>query len=324
MFVLYTLLILAEICGVGGKQLFGPIGNGLRLAGEEAQGLGLVGEAQTADEVSVVVKPLHSVDHVFGLRQGEYAAGEGKTNHFHRCEMLASVGVTLFGQSTSSHTADAAAKVECGNQRPCRVLLLRNVADHLLGIDVCAKSAVSFQIKQLESELDCLLFERITDLIVTLDNHVYRSDYVIAKEEPVSMHFVTGAGSSFAGNRDLSVQEIARCPFILTEKHMGYRRSFDEELSRRSLEVVPILEIGRTDLITDLLEQRFAVSYLPDFVTERKVKEGKLVYLQVSDFKTDIWKQLIYHKNKWISRSFHALIEYINVMEFGDRGGRRA
>lgn len=162
------------------------------------------------------------------------------------------------------------------------------------------------------------------DLMLTLDSHVYRSDYVIAKEEPVSMHFVTGAGSPFAGKRDLSVEEIARCPFILTEKHMGYRRSFDEELARRSLEVVPILEIGRTDLITDLLEQRVAVSYLPDFVTERKVKEGKLVYLQVSDFKTDIWKQLIYHKNKWMSRSFHALIEYIKVMEFGDRGGRRA
>ena len=58
------------------------------------------------------------------------------------------------------------------------------------------------------------------------------------------------------------------------------------------------------------------ISYLPDFVTEEKIKSGELVFLDVIDVETDIWKQLIYHKNKWVSNSLNALIEYIKKAEF--------
>lgn len=154
------------------------------------------------------------------------------------------------------------------------------------------------------------------DVIFTLDSHVYQKDYIIAKEERISTHFVTGAGSPLAEKKNLSIRDLVEYPFILTEKKMGYRRVFDETLERMSLEIQPVLEIGRTDLITATLEKRLGVSFLPDFVTEKKVAEGKLIYLDVVDFQTDIWKQLIYHKNKWISKHLEAFIEYVKRMEF--------
>jgi len=154
------------------------------------------------------------------------------------------------------------------------------------------------------------------DLMMTLDSHVYQSDYVIAKEEPVGVHIVTGASSPYAKHKKVKLSEIVEMPFILTEKSMGYRRAFDRALAAKSLEVKPILEIGRTDIITEMLESGIGLSFLPDFVTEEKVKEGKLVYVEIADAKFDIWKQLIYHKNKWISKSLGALIEYIKEHEF--------
>ncbi len=154
------------------------------------------------------------------------------------------------------------------------------------------------------------------DVIFTLDSHVYQKDYVIAKEEPVSTHFVTGAGSPLAGRKNLSIRDIIDYPFILTEKRMGYRRVFDDTLAQMSLEIQPIMEIGRTDLITVSLEHGVGISFLPDFVTEKKVAEGKLVYLDVTDFEIDIWKQLIYHRNKWISKHFDAFINYVMQKEF--------
>ena len=51
--------------------------------------------------------------------------------------------------------------------------------------------------------------------------------------------------------------------------------------------------------------------------THRAVEEGKLVYLNVPDVQLDIWQQLIYHKNKWISRSLRAFIDYVTENEFG-------
>ena len=157
------------------------------------------------------------------------------------------------------------------------------------------------------------------DLMLTLDDHIYDSRYIIAREEPVSMHLVTGAGSPYATERPLSLEKLAKLPFILTEKSFGYRGAFDKAMAKHSLEITPILEIGRTDIITSLLEEGIGVSFLPDFVTKEKVEAGRLVYLNAPSIKVDIWKQLIYHRGKWMSGGLSALIEYIKVNEFREQ-----
>ncbi len=156
------------------------------------------------------------------------------------------------------------------------------------------------------------------DAIITLDSHSYRKDYVIAKEEPLSMHFVTSSRSKFAGKGQLKLQDLAEQPFILTEYGQGYRRVFDRELAKNSLDITPVLEIGRTDIITKVLTQSDMISYLPDFVTQPLIDSGELCYLDVTDMNINIWKQLIYHKNKWMSKSLKTFIEYIKENAFSN------
>ena len=154
------------------------------------------------------------------------------------------------------------------------------------------------------------------DVIITLDHRLYNKDYIIAKEQQLPMHFVTGCNSKFAGKKNLSIKDIINEPFILTEYGQGYRRVFDRELAKKSLEITPVLEIGRTDIITSMVAQSDMISYLPDFVTKPLIESGELVYLDVCDMNIDIWKQLIYHKNKWLSRSMKAFIDYVKEAEF--------
>ena len=154
------------------------------------------------------------------------------------------------------------------------------------------------------------------DVIITLDHRLYNKDYIIAKEQQLPMHFVAGCNSKFAGKKNLSIKDIINEPFILTEYGQGYRRVFDRELAKRSLEITPVLEIGRTDIITSMIAQSDMISYLPDFVTKPLIESGELVYLDVCDMNIDIWKQLIYHKNKWLSRSMKAFIDYVKEAEF--------
>ena len=156
------------------------------------------------------------------------------------------------------------------------------------------------------------------DIIITLDGHLYNKDYIIAKEERLSMHFVANANSRFAGMSGLSINDIINENFILTERGQGYRRVFDKELAKKSLEITPVLEIGRTDMITSLIAQGDMLSFLPDFVTSDMIKSGKLCYLDVCDIDIEIWKQLIYHKNKWISKSLKTFIDYIKENEFSN------
>lgn len=156
------------------------------------------------------------------------------------------------------------------------------------------------------------------DVIITLDHRLLNKDYVIAKEQRLPMHFVAASTSKYAGRKGMSIKDIANEPFVLTEYGQGYRRVFDRELAKKSIEITPVLEIGRTDLITSVLVENSMISYLPDFVTKDLIASGELCYLDVCDMSTDIWKQLIYHKNKWMSKSMKTFIEYIKAHEFSN------
>ena len=166
------------------------------------------------------------------------------------------------------------------------------------------------------SDMFAMIDRNEADVIITLDNHAYKKDYIIAKEQKLSTHFVTNSRSKYANIKNLSIKDIINEPFLLTEKEQGYRRVFDKELAKRSLEITPVLEIGRTDIITSILSKSEMISFLPDFVTKTKVESGELCYLDVCDFNIDICKQLIYHKNKWVSKSLKTFIEYVKKAEF--------
>lgn len=196
----------------------------------------------------------------------------------------------------------------------CEMMMTENYADFYQHYP---KISLKFSTADTD-DMFRILDHNEADVIFTLDSHVYHQDYIIAKEERINTHFVTSAFSPLANQKNLSIEDILDYPFILTEKKMGYRRVFDETLAKMSLEIRPVLEIGRTDLITTSLEHGVGISFLPDFVTAEKVAQGKLVYLDVTDFKIDIWKQLIYHRNKWISKHFDAFIKYVMEKEFSE------
>ena len=135
------LLILAEVSDVSLDELLGPIGDGFETAREEAERLGLVNEAKTADHVTVIVEPLDTVDHVLGLREGEDTARECETYHLDGGDMLGAVGISLLGERAALHAADTAAEVERRNQRACGILIGGDVTDDLTRVDVRAETA---------------------------------------------------------------------------------------------------------------------------------------------------------------------------------------
>lgn len=185
----------------------------------------------------------------------------------------------------------------------------------LLGDSLCAfqQEYPGIRLKVMTAgteEMIRLLNHNEADLVFTLDNHIYNAEYVIIREERIATHFVAAAGSPLAKRRGLSVEEVICHPLLLTEKGMSYRRLMDEVLAARSLEAVPRLETGNTELICRLVEQGAGCSFLPDYTTRPFVEQGRLARLDVADFGIDIWKQLFYHRDKWISPQMRVVMDY--------------
>ncbi|MDO4323764.1 MAG: LysR family transcriptional regulator [Lachnospiraceae bacterium] len=165
-------------------------------------------------------------------------------------------------------------------------------------------------------EMFRLLDQNEVDFVYTLDSHIYNTDYIIVREAKEGAHFVTGAGHPLCGVSGLSITELTKQPFILTEKGMSYRHLMDEHLASLSLEVKPIFEIGSTELICHMLEHNSsAVSFLPDYATEEAIRSKKLAYLDVKDFEVDLWTQLLYHRDKWLSPQMEAVISIFKNLD---------
>lgn len=152
------------------------------------------------------------------------------------------------------------------------------------------------------------------DMILTLDSHIYNTDYIIAKEERVGVHFITSPYNKIP--QRVKIRDIINYPFILTEKGMSYTRLFEEQLAKMSLEVKPVLETGNTDIICEIIKQGIGIGLLPDYVTKEKVERGEIRYIEVEDIDIEVWKQLLYHKNKWVSKEMEAVMEYCKKREF--------
>lgn len=161
-----------------------------------------------------------------------------------------------------------------------------------------------------------LLNHNEADLVLTLDNHIYHMEYVIVEEKQIGTHFVAAAGHPLARRTELSVTELLPYPFLLTERGMSYRRLLDEALAARSLELVPVLELGNTEQIGRLVEQGIGLSFLPDYATGQAVREGRLVRLPVRDVEVEIWLQLLHRQDKWISPAIQAVMEYCRQAAF--------
>ena len=161
------------------------------------------------------------------------------------------------------------------------------------------------------NEMFRLLDHNEVDIVCTLDSHIYNNAYVIAHEEKVGVHFVAAAGHPLAQRRSIRLQELLQYPLLLTEKDMSYCRLLHETLARESLEVQPVLETGRADVICRLVEEDVGLSFLPDYVTEEAVRAGRLVRLPVKEVKVELWKQILYHRGKWISLQMEAVMEHL-------------
>ena len=165
-------------------------------------------------------------------------------------------------------------------------------------------------------EMFRLMNHNEADAILTLDNHIYNTEYRILREEKVRTFFVAGAGTRIASASSLSIEELLLQPFILTEKGMSYRRLLEEKLAELSLEIQPVLEIGSTELICSLVEQGAGISFLPEYVIKDRVEAGTLVCLPVSGLEIHVWKQLLYHRNKWVSPQMERVLKYCVSREF--------
>ena len=110
-------------------------------------------------------------------------------------------------------------------------------------------------------------------------------------------------------NDPTDLASVISHPFLLTEKNASYRFVLDRYLASLGKEVKPFLEIGNTEFIINMLKQNAGISFLPEFAVRHEVESGILSILPVKDFHMELYRQVLYHKDKWHTGEMDAFIE---------------
>lgn len=171
----------------------------------------------------------------------------------------------------------------------------------------------------MTAELFDLLNHNEVDLICVLDSPVRDTSYIVVNEEEINVHIVVSKNNPLATKKNIKIDDLLSQSFILTEKGMSYRRLFDEEMAKYKIEILPILEMSNPKSICNLVKEDLGISFLPDFVTSEAVEEGSIVRLHVKGLDIKIWKQLLYHRDKWVNSQMKALIQHLSNIHIQNR-----
>ena len=157
--------------------------------------------------------------------------------------------------------------------------------------------------------------ENTIDIVYLLDRRIYDNRWCKTLEEPEENIFVASPDHELAlVKRELELDEVLRFPFFLTEKDTSYRHMLEQYLASINRSVKPFLEIGSTEFIIHMLLKNTGISFLPKFTVQRELQQKQLTALNVRGFQMQTWRQIFYHKNKWVTREMQEFLRLADKM----------
>lgn len=161
----------------------------------------------------------------------------------------------------------------------------------------------------LITELFDMVRQNDVDILFFLDKKTDCPEWVKVFERPEPIIFVASSSHPFAGKDKIPLNKILAEPFVLTERGISYRYDLEQMLAARDLEIRPFLETGNTDIIVKMLLNHAGLSFLPQYVVQNEINTGRLSVIRVDHPQIQMWSQLVYHKNKWVTSQMQQFID---------------
>jgi len=171
-------------------------------------------------------------------------------------------------------------------------------------VNIEAKSATG-------SGLYHMLRQNDVDIIYILDKKISYKDCVKSCINLEKIVFIASPDYPLAAQKHITLSEIVKHPLILAERIALYRQVLNETAASQDLEITPFLEVDHLELIIKLLKKGMGISFLPEYVVRESILGGELVLLNVSDCVVNLWSQVVYHKNKWVTPQMDLMMKLI-------------
>ncbi|GAE32929.1 transcriptional regulator [Halalkalibacter hemicellulosilyticusJCM 9152] len=170
------------------------------------------------------------------------------------------------------------------------------------GVRLIFRSVPNQQLKQT-------LFEGSSDVAFILEEPIQSTGLAVEALTEETFHFFVSPDHSLAKRAILQLEDFRGEVFLINEKGCPYRTMFDRTFKKGDVDSISSLEFQSAEAIKQCAISGIGIAFLPEIVTEVEVKRGELVALpwKVSDL--DVYTQMSWHKDKWLSPIILSFIE---------------
>jgi len=156
-----------------------------------------------------------------------------------------------------------------------------------------------------------MLSSNDVDLAYTLDQPILQPNLVLASNTLEPVCFVAPPDHPLAAQETVTLEELSRQEFLLTERGMSYRDALDQCMDARHLAIRPYIELGSAAMLGEMVERGMGLSFLPEYIVRTALASGKLARLNVPDCQITMHRQLFYHRDKWLTPQMKVFIELV-------------
>lgn len=158
-----------------------------------------------------------------------------------------------------------------------------------------------------------LMIHNELDLAYVIEHNLMDHEWIGKTIKTERVYFVASPKNPLAQRTSVEIESILEQELIMTECDTGYSYELAQLLAQKGLSMNPYLELGNTDMICSLVANNAGISYLPYYAFEKEHKEGTIVPIRIPEYEVDVYKQILWHKNKFLTQPMKDFLELIKL-----------
>ena len=157
------------------------------------------------------------------------------------------------------------------------------------------------------------LHDNTIDVAFSLDGIINDTDLIsrILCEEP--MIIVGNNEHPLVAKGFIELNDICQESFIFTERDCSYRSVIEKYFAEFKIQPISSYEFDSIEAIKQFVLSGLGIALLPNAAVEKEISAGNMVDLKLIKPKIEMYTQIAYHKNKWLSPALTSLLDLVNV-----------
>lgn len=185
------------------------------------------------------------------------------------------------------------------------LLLKLKAENRQLNAQVLVENTHALEGKLLKNEIDVALVEGKITNPELITRHAIDDKMVL----------ICPNGHRFAGRSEVTAAELGDDPFILREKGSGTRTQFENEMANKHLPIRVSWTCCNSEAIKNAVADGHGISVVSERLVLDDAAAGRFFVCRITDLNLDRYFDVVYHKDKYISRPMQDFIDA--CMAFG-------